>query len=285
MSLALVGINMSMKFLFIFLMTKGEERKALKISEGKSIVYEFTILFLITFLVVSILLSYQIESLSITGIVLAIMIVSIIPTYNYLIDPIVKYRLTKNNDVTEKYRYLPIINKQSIRIFESSSNVINAFATGVVPYSKTIILGKTLAQVLKGNELEAVIYHEIGHLRSNHLLKLYLINLSVNAMGMVAFVFFVQEFIRNSSFAPLWVGLYWAIMAAILIFFSSAYQRRFEKEADLFSAKSTTGSDIINALKRIDELTNGKASKKALNYPSLKNRIQHVERKLLENIN
>jgi len=58
----------------------------------------------------------------------------------------------------------------------------NAYATGIIPFYKIIIIGDNLKEKLNKAQLKAIIYHEIGHHENKHMLKLYFINVVLQTL-------------------------------------------------------------------------------------------------------
>ena len=273
----IVSTSWLIKTLFVFLQTTKQTRIALNMFTFRTIAMEVVIVFLLVLSIVSMMLSLdQASPQSITGIGLAILLSATLPTYAFFIEPLVRLRGSNLTDITSDYSHLPPIRDNNIRIVETKSDLLNAYATGIIPYSRTIILGKRIRQQMTTNELESILYHEIGHLSKNHLLKLYLINLLVIGLGVVSFTF-IRQAIENSSLPLLWVGLHGSAFAALLLFLSAAAQRSFEKQADVFAACATGSMAIIDALKKMDHLSGGQVSRKSLNYPTLQQRESYVK--------
>ena len=65
----------------------------------------------------------------------------------------------------------------SYRIRIIKGKIENAFATGVFPFTKTILIGEPLCEKMTNNELKGVVFHEIGHLK---LGKTFCINVLIS---------------------------------------------------------------------------------------------------------
>lgn len=84
--------------------------------------------------------------------------------------------------------------------------------------------------------------------------------------------------IINSSGNPgLWIALQGGVWGGLLVVTSQLVQRKLEYQADLFAAKMVGKRAYAQTLTRLNELTGGGLEKKAINYPSLRKRIQHVQ--------
>lgn len=99
-------------------------------------------------------------------------ILSIIVSYYFLAMPLralfQKKRYAKSEALED------ILRKEgfSYHIRLIKGNISNAFATGVFPYTKTILIGEPLYEKMPPEELKGVVYHEIEHIRKGHLRKM-----------------------------------------------------------------------------------------------------------------
>lgn len=170
-------------------------------------------------------------------------------------------RLPKN------YKVL-IINKKST----------NAYATGILPFSKVILLGRSLLQSFTRPQLEAILGHEMGHLKLNHLMKIYFVNLVWTLTTVTVFQLYVGPFFAGSSFFVLLLGLYYGIfLGAGLLFVSGFAQKKFEKEADAYAAALVGKETVKEVLIMLNEQLQGKMNNWSWNYPTVEERIRHVE--------
>lgn len=276
-TLVVVSTSLLVKTLFVVLQTTKQTRKALKILTLRSIAMEALVVSLLVLGIVWLMLSFERAShQSLAGIGLAVLLSATLPTYAFFIEPIMLLKGSHFTDVTPSYQAILSACKKGIRILETNSDVLNAYATGIIPYSQTIILGKRLREQLTPEETTSIIYHEIGHLKKNHLLKLYLINLLVITLSVISFSF-LRPSLQSASMPLLWVGIHGAASAAVLLLLSAMAQRSFEKQADVFAARSTGTLAIIDALKKMDQMSGGQVSRKSLNYPTLQQREYHVK--------
>ena len=158
---------------------------------------------------------------------------------------------------------------KNIFIMDSSkrSSRSNAFFTGF-GHNKKIVLFDTLVARHPPAELVAVLAHEVGHYKKNHItfnlvisilhfgLLFFLLSLFINSSGLYA-AFYMEQ---PSVYAGLiFFGLLYTPIEVILSIFLNMLSRRFECAADRFAA--TTIKDpfsLVNALKRLasDNLSN-----------------------------
>ncbi|MBK9140532.1 MAG: M48 family metallopeptidase [Verrucomicrobia bacterium] len=136
----------------------------------------------------------------------------------------------------------------------------NAFFAGLGRFRR-IILFDTLIEQLTGEELEAVLAHEIGHYRRRHVPKM----LGAMAVGLLAGLGLLgwlagqQPFYAAFGFAdphPAVAILLFGLLGGAVAFWLSPlmnwWSRRFEYEADEFAAKMMGSPDaLVRALRRL----------------------------------
>jgi STE24 endopeptidase len=143
----------------------------------------------------------------------------------------------------------------------------NAYFTGIGK-SKRIVLFDTLLASHTGEEILAVLAHEIGHWKKKHVLKQLLVAETLSLLGFFLLAKLIHWPLLYHTFGfaePIpYVGLF--LIGALfgpLGFFAqpvaSAISRKFEREADDFSlALMQKAEPMANALKRlaVDNLAN-----------------------------
>ena len=147
----------------------------------------------------------------------------------------------------------------------------NAYFTGFGK-TKRIVFFDTLLGRLSGNEVEAVLAHELGHFKRHHVMKRIAATfaMSLGFLWMLGQLMQTEWFYRglgvtHSSFDTSGVSGQGSPMAlALLLFFMilpvfsflfnplmSAYSRKHEFEADAYAAKQTAAADLANALVKL----------------------------------
>ena len=132
----------------------------------------------------------------------------------------------------------------------------NAYFTGLGK-TKRIVLFDTLIKHLQGNEIEAVLAHELGHFHHRHVVKRM-----VWIFGMSLVFLWVLNLLMTSTW--FFAGLNVTEMSAgagLLLFFlvlpvfslplqplSSIYSRKHEFEADAYAAAHSDAKNLISAL-------------------------------------
>ncbi len=191
--------------------------------------------------------------------------VFIMPLFN-------KFEEIEDGDLkTSLMEYAKSIDFPLTKIFKMDgskrSTKSNAFFTGFGK-NKRIVLFDTLIEKHTVEELVAVLAHEMGHFKKNHIKKLMF--LSILQMGVIFYLlsFFLQYDKLFNAFYMNDISIY-----AGLIFFSMLFSpisfflnimmqhisRKHEYEADKFAVDTTSESkNLVNALKKlsVDNLSN-----------------------------
>ena len=193
--------------------------------------------------------------------------------YPTVISPIFnKFTPLENGELSEKIRHLAEKEGFAIKgVFQMDaakrSRHTNAYLSGFGK-TKRIVLFDTLLKAHDDDEILAVLAHEIGHSKMNHLWKQLFI------MGLFSLMLFylISEMI---SWAPLYhafgfsempnyAGLFlvvvlWEPMGFVLSPVAMAISRSFERDADRFAKKTMrTAQSLVKALKKMgkDNLSN-----------------------------
>lgn len=202
--------------------------------------------------------------------IISVLLVLSIPTYVYVIQPIF-YLMEKNNLTDDNKR----VKNYRVKIIDK--DLINAYATGIVPFSKTILVGKPLMEHLTKEELLSIQLHEAGHLEKNHLNKMFFTNILLSVLFYLALVFRSQYLTTSNELLNIiTIGIFGLFYGFLLWYIPGKIQYRFELEADKYSAKNNGRENLINALKKLDILSKGDVSKGWLTHPKLSVRIKNV---------
>lgn len=143
----------------------------------------------------------------------------------------------------------------------------NAYFSGLGK-TKRIVLFDSLIQSHDADEIMAVLAHEIGHLKKNHIKKQLALSTAVSvllfylASKMITWELMFEGF--GFSIMPAYAGLFlvgimWEPVSFFLVPAGMALSRRFEREADLYSLRIIRDSGpLVRALKKIakDNLSN-----------------------------
>lgn len=136
----------------------------------------------------------------------------------------------------------------SVRLWRTRGLVLNAAVLGLLPGLRTLLLTDGLVERLDERQLDAVVLHEIAHVRQRHMpwliatlaagfgVALVALDLIERGLALIAPAF------RDA--APAWfdaIGFGGSILQALWIF--GVVSRLFERQADSFAAASLARAD------------------------------------------
>lgn len=141
----------------------------------------------------------------------------------------------------------------------------NAYFTGFGA-AKRIVFFDTLLARLSGNEIEAVLAHELGHFKRRHVIKRMLVTFAIS-LAMLALLGWLTQcvwFYEGLGVRPSLIGgnsglalvLFFLALPVFLFFVTplgSLSSRKHEFEADAFAATQTDAQDLVNALVKLYE--------------------------------
>jgi STE24 endopeptidase len=139
----------------------------------------------------------------------------------------------------------------------------NAFFAGMGK-AKRIVFFDTLIEKLNPNEVEAVLAHELGHFKCNHIRKrlLFSFALSFGVFALLGWISTQVWFYEDLGVMPsldgynggLALALFMLVSPVFTFFFTplgSLSSRKHEYEADNFAASKSSASDLIAALVKL----------------------------------
>jgi STE24 endopeptidase len=193
--------------------------------------------------------------------------------YPTLIAPIFnKFIPMANNDLSEKIRSLAENEGFNVKgVFQMDaakrSRHTNAYLSGLGK-TKRIVLFDTLLEAHEDDEILAVLAHEMGHFRKNHIKK----QLVITGLASILLFYLASEMITwetmyrafGFSLTPAYAGLFlaavlWEPVGFFLSPIAMAISRRFEREADRHAFKvMKVAEPLLVALKKMarDNLSN-----------------------------
>ncbi len=141
----------------------------------------------------------------------------------------------------------------------------NAYFTGFGA-AKRIVFFDTLLARLSGNEIEAVLAHELGHFKRRHVIKRMVVTFAIS-LAMLALLGWLSQhvwFYEGLGVRPSLTGgnsglalvLFFLAVPVFLFFVTplgSLSSRKHEFEADAFAATQTDAKDLVNALVKLYE--------------------------------
>lgn len=146
------------------------------------------------------------------------------------------------------------------------SKKANAFFSGLGP-KKTIVLYDTLIEGQTHSEIIAVLAHEIGHYKKKHTLTNLIYGI-VQLFGMLALLgWAVNQPLLSEGLGVETTTFYTGLLAFFILFspanfilgmIQNGISRKMEFQADAYAKQTSSGSDLIGALKKlsVDNLSN-----------------------------
>ncbi len=141
----------------------------------------------------------------------------------------------------------------------------NAYFTGLGA-AKRVVFFDTLLSKLNGNEIQAVLAHELGHYKHRHVLKrmLLVFGLSLAGLALLGWLsgqagFYTSLGVRPNLDAPndaLALLLFMLALPPFMFLISplgARLSRRHEFEADAYACAQADGRDLANALLKLHE--------------------------------
>ena len=136
----------------------------------------------------------------------------------------------------------------------------NAYFTGIGK-NKRIVFFDTLIEKLSPPEIEAVLAHELGHFKKNHVRKRMLLTFLMSLIGLALLgwlsnqIWFYESLgvfpERDGNNAGLALALF-SLTIPVFTFFitplGSLLSRKHEFEADAFAAEKTNAQNLVSAL-------------------------------------
>ncbi|MBB5192720.1 STE24 endopeptidase [Silvimonas terrae] len=135
----------------------------------------------------------------------------------------------------------------------------NAYFTGLGK-SKRIVFFDTLLKQLDGDEIEAVLAHELGHFKRRHIIK----RIGFTFVLMLGLLWLLGQLMQTPWFYHGLGVQTQATASALILFFmvlpvftflfaplGSWLSRKHEFEADAYAAEQASASDLINALVKL----------------------------------
>ena len=139
----------------------------------------------------------------------------------------------------------------------------NAFFTGFGA-AKRVVFFDTLLAKLNGDEMEAVLAHELGHFKHRHILKMMATSFATSLAGLALLGWLSQQVWfytglgvmpnlngNNSALALLLLMLVLPLFTFFVSPLSARRSRKFEFEADAYAVANSDGKALANALLKL----------------------------------
>jgi STE24 endopeptidase len=274
LSFVITLINLLIK-VFPMLFTRGIKWN----SEGwKEVLFESVVVSLVLFgvlLLCHYLLSLSNSQLMMIGV--TIIGATFFTTFDFFIRPIIQFYTSSE---LKQHEGLANVLKsrfpaESFKLKVIDKPVLNAYATGVLGFTKYILVGRELMHSLTETSLQAIILHEAGHLKKNHLRTIFLSAFIISCCYGIS-VFYTYPYFEQLTITPVLIFLHGAGFGFFIIMIPALIQRKCEYEADQFAAAIIGIDTYVEALKELDDLSDGKVAKGGLTHPNLEKRLAKV---------
>lgn len=211
-------------------------------------------------------------------IIVFILMASTISSYWFIINPF-KYVFSRKKYFRDNELENEIKNEgYNYQILFSDEITSNAYATGIIPFYKIIIVGKNLKEKLTKTQLKAIIYHEIGHHERKHIIKLFFINVMLQTIFVQIYSIIYRLDITINIIEPLLVALTGGLGGFLFWFIPNKVSTYFEYHADEYSALHYNREAMIDSLLKLDEISEGKLTKGNYNHPNLEKRLNYIQK-------
>ncbi len=214
----------------------------------------------------------------ILGGISVLLLVAIIPSYSFILEPFYLLLFApkeKDQEIEHWQNWVNTVQPNKISVVLLNKEINNLYATGILPFGKIILIGKPILKELEESEIQSFLMHEIGHLKENHLLILYVVNLLAAFLCVILHLLFAPP---HEAGALINVAFGTVVGVSCMLIIPSLLQRFLEYRADRFAAQRVGQATYVQALNKLNEVSKGMMEKWALNYPRLHQRIAHVRK-------
>ena len=133
----------------------------------------------------------------------------------------------------------------------------NAAAAKILTSTGGIVIGQKLLKETSNDELEAIVAHEIGHIKHNHVNKILAIKFGTYASTYLLtklLISICNSCEKRESLTPNQQGLQsWIPLLSMMLLPDLIINKRFEKEADHFACKTDHAEGVIEFFKDLKE--------------------------------
>ncbi|HBR52694.1 MAG TPA: peptidase M48 [Flavobacteriaceae bacterium] len=141
------------------------------------------------------------------------------------------------------------------------STKANAYFSGFGS-EKRVTLYDTLINDLEEDEIVAVLAHEVGHYKKNHILYNLLVSILLTGFTLWIFSLCIESEVLSQALGVPNASFHIGLVAFALLYspiseitglFMNKLSRKFEYQADNFASKTYNGGSLINALKKLSK--------------------------------
>jgi len=154
--------------------------------------------------------------------------------------------------------------------------IANAAVMGPVPWTRYIVFTDALLEDLDESEVEAVLAHELGHVRHHHMGFYMLFILAFLLFGML-----IVSMLPDAVQASKW--LMGMLIVALMVFcwrgVFGFLSRRFERQADVASCELVGGPrPLMSALEKLARASGGSRASRNWRHYSVAERVAYLAR-------
>jgi len=176
------------------------------------------------------------------------------------------------------------IRPRKVRVWKTGNSIVNAAAVGIVPGTEVIIVSDMLLDKFSEQEVDAILLHEIGHIRHRHCIKriaMVLIPLTLlaidQATGAGLHKLIADNALLNSTFGSLTQFLPAVAFLVYLLVASKTVFRSMEFEADRFAVETLSGTNdgaaVELALEKMAAIYPRQIDRRSGLHPSIRQRL------------
>ncbi len=186
------------------------------------------------------------------------------------------------------------LQNRKVYVWQTGRSVANAAAIGIVPGTEIIVLSDMLLEKFSDEELDAIVLHEIGHIKRRHCIKriamvlvpLFLLAVDQSmAWGLHAAI--TDSVMLNNAFGALTKFLPAIAFLVYLLIASSWLFRNMEFEADEFAIETLyrggagdSANSVNSALEKLAIIYPQHVNRRSGLHPSIRERMTFaIERK------
>ena len=155
----------------------------------------------------------------------------------------------------------------------------NAAVAGLLSKFRFVYITDFLLDVFTNNQIEAVVGHELGHLRLGHVLSYLLFSINAILLAIIfkslLIIYFPYFYINSTTTYILEIVVFIPFFALVF----TALARHCERQADLFSSAITCKESFISSMNILKLLIGTKPKwfpKWLLTHPEIEDRIENV---------
>lgn len=150
---------------------------------------------------------------------------------------------------------------REILLWDTENRLVNAVVTGILPWSRYVLLSDALVACLDPAEIEAIFGHEVGHVAHRHLSYLVFFAVATLALATTGGEWIASSWtwaLPDGMLGEAIHGLVVVTLAGgVFLLVFGFLSRRFERQADLFGCR--VASELIGDPERLDIATFSRA--------------------------